>query len=98
MLRKTLLASAFILAGAFSANAATITLFEDDFGADSANVGSYVTVTSLTNWNVTQGNVDILGAGYCSGCIDLDGSGASGATIMETKTAFTLLANTIYTV
>lgn len=98
MFRLTALAAAALLTGALSAQAATVTLFEDNFTADSAGLTSFKTVTSLTNWKVTQGNVDVLGTAYkCSGCIDLDGTGSRAPAVLETKQAFTFLKGATYT-
>jgi hypothetical protein len=81
-----------------SAQAATVTLFDDNFNADSDGVVGFITVTELTNWNVTQGNVDILGSGFgCTGCIDLDGTFSTETAIIETKDTFTFLGGVTYT-
>lgn len=94
-----LLASTVFLAGALATNAATITLFDDNFDADSAAVSEAIVATELTNWVVTQGNVDILGAGYgCIGCIDLDGAYAAAPAILQTKTALNFISGLLYTV
>ncbi|TGD42369.1 VPLPA-CTERM sorting domain-containing protein [Pseudotabrizicola sediminis] len=98
MFRFTALAAAALLAGALSAQAATVTLFDDTFEADSAGVSNFITVNNLTNWNVTQGNVDILGAGFnCTGCIDLDGTGGGVPAKLETKQSFSFLDGITYT-
>ena len=97
-MRKFLIALGLLAVAALPSQAAIVTLFDDDFAADSAGVGGFVTVTDLTNWAVTQGNVDVLGAGFgCVGCIDLDGTGSQAPAILETKTALHFLANTTYT-
>lgn len=98
MFRFTALATAALLAGALSAQAATVTLFDDTFDADSAGVSGYKTVTDLANWKVTQGNVDILGTAYgCTGCVDLDGTSATAPAKLETKQVFTFLDGITYT-
>ena len=99
MIRIPLVATAALLAASLSASAATITLFDDNFDADSTGVNGYFTTTDLINWTVTQGNVDILGTAYgCTGCIDLDGSFASEPAVLQTKSAFNFLVGVAYTV
>lgn len=98
MFRFTALAGAALLAGALSAQAATVTLFDDTFTADSAGISGFKTVTNLINWNVTKGNVDVLGTAYgCTGCIDLDGTSSPAAAVLQTKQAFTFLSGVTYT-
>ncbi|WP_103333337.1 VPLPA-CTERM sorting domain-containing protein [Pseudotabrizicola formosa] len=98
MFRFTALAAAALLAGALSAQAATVTLFDDTFEADSAGVSNFITVKELANWKVTQGNVDILGAGFkCTGCIDLDGTSGGVPAKLETKQSFSFLDGITYT-
>jgi|SaaInl4_100m_RNA_FD_contig_31_2692647_length_705_multi_6_in_0_out_0_1 hypothetical protein len=55
---------------AFSSQVSASVVFFDDFTGDAGG-----TVTSLTNWTVAGGNVDVL-VGSCSGstCIDLEGT------------------------
>jgi hypothetical protein len=87
-----------MLAPFSTAQAATVTLFDDDFTADSAGVSGFVTVTDLTRWTVTQGNVDILGSAFgCTGCIDLDGTASPATAIIETKDTFDFLGGVTYT-
>ena len=97
-----LLATAALISATLSANAATVTLFDDNFDADSAGVPTspgYTTVTDLTHWFVTQGNVDALNAVYgCIGCIDLDGSDSPAPAVLVTKTALNFYQNFLYTV
>lgn len=74
----------------------TTVLFEDDFEAEPCKLS----VTTLTNWDVVAGSVDVIGAG--SGCshnfvpgngkfLDMDGTSSpcADATI-QTKSTFTL--------
>jgi hypothetical protein len=49
--------------------------------------------TTLVNWTVVQGNVDVLDPGWCGvtvpgKCLDLDGSYVSDLALMQTKTEF----------
>jgi hypothetical protein len=103
MLRALSLCSACLFASALSTQAATQTLFSDNFAADSALVASgYQTVTSLTNWTLKHGNVDVLAvSSFCAsgtlGCIDLDGTGAGEVAVLETKTALNFVAGILYT-
>ncbi|MFN4155138.1 MAG: VPLPA-CTERM sorting domain-containing protein [Paracoccaceae bacterium] len=98
MLRFSSLVGALLVAGTLSAQAATVTLFDDSFVADSAGVAGFKTVTELTNWNVTKGNVDILGTAYgCTGCIDLDGTRSSAPASLATKQVFNFLSGVTYT-
>jgi hypothetical protein len=95
LFRNSLLAAGFAAMTVLSAQAATVTVFDDTFNADSDGVVGFSTVTELTNWNVTQGNVDALDASYgCLGCIDLDGTGATAPAILELKKALSLTAGT----
>lgn len=71
--------------------------FDGNFDADSPGVGGFQTVTSLTNWNVTQSNVDALGVGFgCTGCIDLDGTASRDPAILETKQVLNFAAGVLY--
>lgn len=98
MLRVLSLCSVCLFASAVSSQAAVQTLFDDNFDADSAGVNGYQTVTDLTKWNVTAGNVDVLGVAYnCTGCVDLDGTGSQAPAVLETKTALSFIANVLYT-
>lgn len=65
-------------------------MFFDGFEADTADVLN----STLINWNVTSGSIDVLSAGNLCGpsgnystCVDLDGSGALAGTI-QTKQTF----------
>ncbi len=99
MLRSLILSGAFAVCGAIATNAATVVVFDDNFNADSAGISGFSTVTELKNWNVTQGNVDILGTGFaCTGCIDLDGSFSPAPAVLVTKDTFEILADILYTV
>lgn len=87
------------LALGFSAqapNAAIVSnlLFSDNFDAEMLQFN-----TSLANWNVLQGSVDVVG--NCAGtgrCVDIDGSmGATLPTIIETTLAFEYISGRTYT-
>ena len=84
---------------ATGANAATL-LFEDTFAADDKGGSSYTPTTSLTNWDVLAGNVDILnggpGWGCTDTCLDLDGTGSNAPAYLRTKSTFSLLAGKEY--
>jgi hypothetical protein len=67
-------------------------MFYDGFEGDTANILD----SSLVNWNVVSGSVDVLGAGNLCGpsgdsshCVDLDGTGIVAGTI-QTKQSFAL--------
>lgn len=88
-LLKGFLAASFCLAAA-STSAAT--LFSDDFDGETAGLNA-----SLTQWNITDGTVDVIDSGgfgiSCVGsagrCIDLDGTSGNAARI-ETMMTFNL--------
>lgn len=89
--------AATVLAGVASANTV---VFQDDFNADDLGGGYFHTVTSLTNWDVVAGNVDVLNSGgFCGAetCIDLDGSTSPAAARLETLTTFSFQAGADYT-
>ena len=92
------IAAAFTLV-AGSTQAAVI--FQDSFSDDDQGGGGFTTVTDLTNWDVVQGNVDILNAGgsyACpTTCIDLDGSNSPAPAILRSKTLYDFFANEQYT-
>ena len=74
-------------------------MFSDEFAGDAAGTG----VTSLTNWNLVQGNVDVLpfsiylcGAGAVGNCLDMDGTGSNAPAIIETKSSFSFVAGEEY--
>jgi hypothetical protein len=97
MLKFAALSCAALLAGAISAQAATQTLFDDDFNVDSFGVSGYDTRTTLNKWNILQGNVDALGTAYgCTGCIDLDGTSATAPAVLQTKDALTFQNGVTY--
>jgi PEP-CTERM motif len=87
-----LLVPAVLLAPA-AARADIITpLFFDNFEADAPDVLN----STLLNWNVTSGAIDVLSSGNICGsagdpsrCVDLDGTGKSAGTI-QSKQSFTL--------
>jgi hypothetical protein len=78
---RFLLAATAALSIAGTAQAAVVTLFSDDFSADTP---ALAITTSLTNWTVT-GNVDVVGMPNifgitCDGnCVDLDGTTGPGS-------------------
>ncbi len=95
-LTKTILLSACLSA---SAAAQATDLFQDNFEAD--NIG--YSLTSLSQWTMTDGSVDVIGAGsgydFFPGngkYIDLDGS-TYNAAVMQTLASFNLLAGSTYT-
>lgn len=67
---------AFAVAALLSVNAASaasVTVFSDNFDADATGTP----VTSLLNWDITAGSVDVVGTnyGWCNvNCVDLNGS------------------------
>jgi len=95
MFKKTLLAAAAaILVSGVSAQAAPI--FSDNFNSENGGVGQ-LTYTSLANWNVTSGSVDLIGNGFFDFYpghglyMDMDGTGPGGVTPagqITTKTVF----------
>ncbi len=90
-----LFASALYLTG-FNGYGAII--FSDDFDAET---GSGLNYNSFSNWNVTDGTVDLIANGnyglLCYGgagkCVDMDGS-TSNAGTLTTMQAFTLIPGT----
>lgn len=74
------------------------TVFSDDFSSDSTALAK----TSMVNWNVTQGNIDVVSPGSfgCpnpgTNCVDLDGTSSPLPAIIETKTAFSFTAGQLY--
>lgn len=79
-------------------------IFSDDFNSENGG-NQALNYNSFANWNVTDGTVDLLGAGVFAGaciaaggapvCVDLDGS-TNDAGIMTTKTSFSFLAGQTY--
>jgi PEP-CTERM motif len=82
-----------ILIAPGAARGDTITpMFFDGFQADKTDVLD----STLVNWYITSGSIDVLSAGNLCGpagdyssCVDLDGTGALAGTI-QTKQAFAL--------
>ena len=74
------------------------TVFFDDFSADTAAFSK----TTLTNWNVVQGNVDVVNPGSfgCPSpgtkCVDLDGTGSPAPAIIETQAIFSFVTGEQY--
>lgn len=96
-LRSGLLAASL---AALAAAAPAQVLFQDTF--DMENGGNVAgNTTTLNNFNVTDGTVDILGPGFFdfypgNGLyLDLDG-GTSNASTLESKTAFSFLSGVTY--
>lgn len=87
----------FILCGQNIAKAA-IVLLSDNFNAENSGVG-ITNYNSFTNWNITNGTVDLIGNGYYdyypgNGLyVDLDGS-TQNAGIMTSKTNFSFTPGT----
>ncbi|PCI58930.1 MAG: hypothetical protein COB35_12625 [Gammaproteobacteria bacterium] len=82
----------------FSVNASAGLIFSDNFESDTVAGG---VTGSLVNWNITSGNLDVVGLGFAASlcnnataghCIDLDGTN-SNATIV-TKLSYSLSAGT----
>jgi hypothetical protein len=100
--RTPVLLLAMVLGHAQSS--AAVQIFFDDFSGDP---GVAYGQTSLVNWSVVQGNVDVLNPGFpgcpnfpgsaCPGTsIDLDGSYVSDLTTMQTNTEFVFQAGLEY--
>ncbi len=83
------------IAGVNASSAKSATLFQDNFDSESHGLSK----KSLTNWNVTAGNVDVIGSRFYDlypgngTYLDMDGTPAANATI-ETKQLFNLTAGT----
>ena len=83
---------------AFAMPAGAATMFQDTFVADAQPGSGFDTVTSLTNWTVTAGNIDIFRASSApGGVIDLDGSSSQAPAVMTTTQSFAFLMNATYT-
>ncbi len=89
---KCALAAVFAVSG-MAASAATITGFTDGFEGE-APTGSVLNYNAFTNWDVTDGTVDLIKSGgfgiTCqsgSWCVDMDGS-TSDSGIFTTKNKF----------
>ncbi|MEM9755211.1 MAG: hypothetical protein AAF914_04420 [Pseudomonadota bacterium] len=98
---RTFLASAAALSFASAVSASTV-LFHDDFSQE--DPGSvFQNTTTLDNWTVVQGNVDLIGSTSkfaCEGgtaCLDLDGFTTPTPAIIETIDAFHLQGGETYT-
>ena len=89
-LRLTAIAAFFCLS--FASNAGAAIIFQDDFEADTV-LNHAFNGGSLTNWNITDGSVDVVDyptSHLCSTkCIDLDGSTGNAGRI-ETISSFNL--------
>ncbi|MEH6547540.1 MAG: VPLPA-CTERM sorting domain-containing protein [Sneathiella sp.] len=91
---KFFLATLAIIAfTATSAQAAVITELSDNFDAEGTPQANYA---GFTNWDITEGTVDLVGTGYFAhlcrealgnSCVDLDGS-TGDAGVMTTKDDF----------
>jgi hypothetical protein len=99
MFKKTLLAGVFLIAAASTANA--VTLFSDDFNSDTLSLNS-----SLLNWSVTNGTVDVIGENPSpffnfypgnGNYLDMDGSTSQAGTIKSNQ-VFNLVAGNSYTI
>jgi Protein of unknown function (DUF642) len=99
MLKKVLLASVFLFAAGSAANA--VTLFSDDFDSDTLSLNS-----SLLNWSVTNGTVDVIGSNPFSfyefyprngNYLDMDGTSGQAGTIV-TSQFFNLTSGHTYTI
>lgn len=96
MLKSLLLAGAVALSMSTAASAATI-IFSDDFDSETLKNNG-----SLSNWNVSNGTIDVIGVGgpfdlYLGNgrYVDMDGSTRNAGRI-ETKSAFELIAGQTY--
>ena len=100
--RKTLIGlmvciAGFLLCISQVAFAATMTLLEDNFDNENGGMGQ-TNFSTFTNWNVTNGSVDLLGNGFVdfypgNGLyLDLDGS-TSHAGRLESKNTFSFNPN-----
>lgn len=96
---RALAAALAVIGTVGTAQATSTPVFFDSFWADTQGGGGFVTVTSLTNWDVIQGNVDLLNDGGLCGaeaCIDLDGSNSPAPSQLESKSSFSFLAGQTY--
>ena len=79
---------------------ASTLIFEDDFSGELPVAGAFYTTTDLTNWNVTEGNVDVVADGFSgctqNPCIDLDGTFSGDPAVLQTKKAFSFEAGHEY--
>jgi hypothetical protein len=95
----SILAAIVALLGMSSTSMAVGVLLHDEF--DSENSGSTgLSYTSFTNWDVTDGTVDIVANGYLGisgdgSFVDLDGS-SFDAGVLSSKTEFSFDAGTPY--
>lgn len=97
--RLALCAAAAAAALTAATTASATVVFSDEFNDDA---GAFA-ATSLANWNVVQGNVDVLphlghacGAGAVGNCLDLDGTGSPAPAIIETTSSFSFIAGEEY--
>ncbi|GGY80293.1 PEP-CTERM sorting domain-containing protein [Marinobacter zhanjiangensis] len=97
---KLTLFTAIILSLMYTAGAQATAIFQDDFDSEGDSGGSTLNYTGFSNWDVTDGTVDLInhndyGIG-CSGdtgkCVDMDGSTGNAGTL--TSDVFTLAAGT----
>lgn len=78
----------------WSIQAGALVLLEDDFDTENGGSGA-LNFTGLTNWNVIDGAIDLIGNGYYdlypgNGLyLDLDGSSSKAGTL-ESKVVFSL--------
>ncbi len=87
-------AIAAVIAAGLAGSAGAATLLSDNFDDEVPQLN-----TELDNWNVTRGSVDVIGCPGSGLCVDLDGSrGATPATIMSSRVAFSIEAGNTYTV
>ena len=104
--RACALAMAPVLALApFSASAAAVTVFFDDFAAEvvgKPTTGfSQINFSPLSQWDIVDGSVDLftnLGFGLpcgSEGCLDLDGT-TSNAARLESKSSFNFMSGVSY--
>lgn len=103
-MKQILIAATSLLA--LGSAAASTTVFEETWDADAAANGSVLNFNGFTQWDVTDGFVDLLVNGgfglSCNtptgGCIDADGSGSSPTGMeLTTKSMFLFEAGRDYT-
>lgn len=78
------------IAGISASSTQAAVLFQDNFDSETLDLGK----TTLANWNVTAGNIDVYSPYSGQGnSLDMDGTPAANATI-ETKQLFDFVAGT----